>query len=67
MHLDVHQQTDDPTKFVLYEVYTDEEAFRGAHHETPHYDTWRAAAVDLVAAGGHTNIYCTPAFPEDIT
>jgi (4S)-4-hydroxy-5-phosphonooxypentane-2,3-dione isomerase len=37
---DVVQQTDDPTRFVLVEVYRDEAATK-AHKETAHYAKWR--------------------------
>jgi autoinducer 2-degrading protein len=42
---DVMQQRDDPTCFVLAEVYRDDTA-AAAHKETAHYAKWR----DLVAA-----------------
>jgi len=31
-----HQSIDDPTRFVLYEEYVDEEAFT-AHRQSPHF------------------------------
>lgn len=34
----VHQDLEDPTRFALYEVYTDHDAFE-AHRETPHFQT----------------------------
>ena len=37
---DVVQQTDDPTRFVLVEVYRDADA-PARHKETAHYQTWR--------------------------
>ena len=42
---DVIQQADDPTRFVLVEVYRDAEA-PARHKETAHYAKWR----DTVAA-----------------
>jgi autoinducer 2-degrading protein len=44
LRFDVLQQADDPQRFVLYEVYRDEEAGK-AHKQTAHYARWR----DLVA------------------
>jgi quinol monooxygenase YgiN len=45
---DVIQQTDDPTRFVLVEVYKTTEA-SGAHKETPHYRLWRDAVMKMMA------------------
>ena len=40
LRFDVIQQADDPTRFLLYEVYRDEEAAK-AHKQTAHYARWR--------------------------
>lgn len=45
---DVLEQKDDPTRFVLYEVYEDESAF-AAHQKTAHYLSWRDAVASLMA------------------
>lgn len=45
---DVLQQDDDPTRFVLYEAYWNEEA-AALHKETAHYATWRDTVVDMMA------------------
>ncbi len=45
---DVIQQIDDPTRFVLVEVYRDDEA-AAKHKETAHYLTWRDKAIDMMA------------------
>jgi autoinducer 2-degrading protein len=45
---DVIQQQDDPTKFVLVEVYKDADA-PAAHKETGHYLAWRDAVKDMMA------------------
>ena len=45
---DVLEQNDDPTRFVLYEVYEDEASFH-AHQKTPHYLAWRDAVAELMA------------------
>lgn len=34
----VHQALEDPTRFALYEIYTDHDAFE-AHRETLHFQT----------------------------
>jgi quinol monooxygenase YgiN len=45
---DVIQQEDDPTRFVLVEVYrTAEDPPR--HKETAHYATWRDSVADMMA------------------
>jgi (4S)-4-hydroxy-5-phosphonooxypentane-2,3-dione isomerase len=45
---DVVQRTDDPTRFVLVEVYYDEAATK-AHKETSHYAKWRDAVAPMMA------------------
>lgn len=45
---DVVQQRDDPTRFILVEVYRDEEA-PAKHKETPHYQTWRDTVAPMMA------------------
>ncbi len=46
---DVVQQSDDPTRFVLVEVYRDATA-NAAHKETEHYPIWRDAVASMMAA-----------------
>jgi len=45
---DVLQQQDDPTQFVLVEVYRDAKA-AAAHKETPHYPLWRDTVAPMMA------------------
>ncbi len=45
---DVIQQLDDPTRFILVEVYRSEAA-TAAHKETPHYQVWRDTVADMMA------------------
>jgi quinol monooxygenase YgiN len=45
---DVLQDGGEPTKFVLYEAYTDEQA-AAAHKATPHYLAWRETVADMMA------------------
>jgi autoinducer 2-degrading protein len=66
LRFDVHQSTDDPNRFVLYELYRDEAAFYEAHRSAPHYKQWRQVSEKCVNPGGHVNNFATPAFPEDI-
>ena len=45
---DVLQQSEDPTKFTLYEVYTDESALE-EHRQTAHYARWKSAVEPWMA------------------
>lgn len=45
---DVLQQQDDPTRFVLVEVYRDAEA-PARHKETAHYARWRDTVAEWMA------------------
>ena len=45
---DVVQSTEDPTRFVLVEVYRTPDA-PAAHKATAHYARWRDAVADLMA------------------
>jgi quinol monooxygenase YgiN len=45
---DVIQQQDDPSRFVLVEVYRSQEATL-AHKETPHYAVWRDTVAPMMA------------------
>jgi len=45
---DFFQETEDPTRFALVEVYRSREA-QAQHRETPHYKAWAAAVADWLA------------------
>jgi quinol monooxygenase YgiN len=60
---DLIQQVDDPTKFILVEVYKTAEAPR-AHKETAHYVRWRDAVAGMMAEPRQGIRYNT-IFPED--
>ena len=66
LRFDVHQQVDDPHRFVLHEIYTDERAFYEAHRSTVHHAGWREVAARCVVPGGHVNTFCRPMFPADV-
>jgi (4S)-4-hydroxy-5-phosphonooxypentane-2,3-dione isomerase len=58
---DVIQQQDDPTRFVLVEVYrTPEDPAR--HKETAHYAAWRDAVAEMLAES-RSSIKYSPVFP----
>jgi quinol monooxygenase YgiN len=48
VRFDVIQQTDNPTKFILVEIYRTADA-PGAHKETLHYKRWRDAVMQMMA------------------
>jgi len=60
---DVIQQQDDPTRFVLLEVYrTSEDPDK--HKETAHYQKWRDTVAEMMAEP-RTSIKYTNVFPDD--
>ncbi len=60
---DVVQQADDPTRFVLIEVYrTPQDPAR--HRETAHYQTWRDRVAEMMAEP-RTRVEYTHVFPPD--
>ena len=60
---DVVQQADDPTRFVLVEVYRTPEA-PAAHKETPHYRAWRDTVAQMMAEP-RSSVKFTNVFPGD--
>jgi autoinducer 2-degrading protein len=60
---DVVQQADDPTRFVLVEVYRDADA-PARHKETAHYAKWRDTVPALLAEP-RTSVRFTNLFPDD--
>lgn len=60
---DVIQQTDDPTKFILVEVYKTADA-PAAHKETAHYTRWRDAVAGMMVEP-RQGIKYTNIFPAD--
>ena len=60
---DVIQQADDPTRFILVEVYKTAEA-PAAHKETAHYLRWRDTVTEMMAEP-RQGIKYTNIFPTD--
>ena len=60
---DVIQQTDDPTRFILVEVYKSAEA-PAAHKATSHYARWRDTVAEMMAEP-RQGIKYTNLFPDD--
>lgn len=60
---DVVQQQDDPTRFVLVEVYRTDDA-PAAHKQTAHYQTWRDTVADMMASP-RSSTKLRNVFPDD--
>lgn len=60
---DVIRQIDDPTRFLLVEVYRDEKG-AAAHKETAHYATWRDTVADMMAEP-RQGVKYSNVFPDD--
>jgi len=60
---DVIQQNDDPTRFILVEVYRTPED-PGRHKETAHYQAWRDAAAEMMAEP-RTSVKYANLYPTD--
>lgn len=63
MRFDFLQQRDDPTKFMLYEVYRSEEAFK-AHQQTEHFKRWVEKGLPLLE-GARTRVVYQNIEPDD--
>ncbi|MGH8023314.1 MAG: putative quinol monooxygenase [Limisphaerales bacterium] len=63
LRFDVIQRQDDPSRFVLVEVYRDAAA-AAAHKETAHYPVWRDAVAAMMAEPRHS-VKFSKVFPED--
>ncbi len=60
---DVVQRQDDPSRFVLVEIYRDGGA-PAAHKETPHYQAWRDTVAPMMAEP-RTSLKFNNVFPPD--
>ena len=60
---DLIQQSDDPTRFVLVEVYRTADA-PAAHKETRHYQTWRDTVAPMMAEP-RSSVKFSNVFPGD--
>jgi quinol monooxygenase YgiN len=63
IRFDVLQQQDDPTRFVLVEVYRDADA-PAQHKETAHYSTWRDTVAAMMAMP-RSSVKFSPVFPGE--
>ena len=60
---DVVQQSEDPTRFSLWEVYHTEEAVL-AHKQTAHFAAWNEAVADMMAEP-RSRVWYKSVFPGD--
>ena len=60
---DVIQQRDDPTRFVLVEVYRSPDD-PARHKETAHYQTWRDTVAEMMAEP-RSSIKYANVFPDE--
>ena len=63
VRFDVVQQIDDPTRFVLIEIYRSVEA-TVSHKETAHYAVWRDAVAPMMAEP-RSSLKYSNVFPDD--
>jgi quinol monooxygenase YgiN len=63
LRFDVIQQEDDPTRFVLIEIYRTVEA-TVAHKASKHYATWQAVAEPMMA-GPRSRVRYSTVFPAE--
>ncbi len=63
IRFDLIQKIDDPTIFLLSEVYKNEEA-SAKHKETAHYAEWRDAVAPMMAENRYSIKY-SDIFPEE--
>jgi quinol monooxygenase YgiN len=62
---DVQQDREDPTRFVLVEIYRNAEA-PAAHKETAHYKAWRDTVADMMAEPRSSRKFVN-LYPDDAT
>ncbi len=63
VRFDVLQDREDPTRFVLVEIYRGPDA-AAAHKQTAHYAAWRDAVADLMAEQRRSSKYVNVS-PDD--
>jgi autoinducer 2-degrading protein len=66
LRFDVLRTRDDPNRFVLYELYSDEDAFFVGHRQAAHYPAWVQLCERCVPPGGRSNTYAVPAYPDGL-
>jgi len=64
LRFEVLQDSQDPNKVYLYEVYKDREAWEVAHRQAPHHLKWRSTVQDWFATEP-VRIESTPLYPPE--
>ncbi len=64
VRFDVVRRSDDPTRFLLFEVYRDDTDAPARHKETAHYHRWRKAVAGMMAEDRYSLKY-ESVFPVD--
>ena len=64
LRFDMHQSTEDPNTFHLYEVYENQEAHLELHRNAPHYVKWRETVQDMFD-GEPQRVSMNSVFPSD--
>jgi len=63
VRFDLIQESGDPTRFVLIEVYRNADG-AAAHKQTAHYQTWRDAVAGMMAEPRASKSYATVSPPS---
>ena len=63
VRFDLLENNEDPTRFVLYEVYRDDDA-PVKHRETAHYNTWVQKVTEMLVEP-RTRVFYRNVFPTD--
>jgi autoinducer 2-degrading protein len=66
LRFDVLRAKDDPHRFILYELYADEDAFFTGHRQAAHYPAWRELCDRCVQPSGRRNTYAVPDRPDEM-
>lgn len=64
LRFDVLRVEDEAGRFLLYEIYANEDAYRIAHRGGPNFADWRAAVEECLEPGGQENLHGRPVLPE---
>ncbi|SEB68194.1 Quinol monooxygenase YgiN [Paramicrobacterium humi] len=64
LRFEIHRSVESPERFMLYEIYRDDDAFYHEHRGAPHYPAWREVVERCVVPGSSSNTYARPVNPE---
>lgn len=66
LRFDILRVQSEANRFLLYELYADEDAFFVGHRQAAHYPQWSALCERCVQPGGRQNTYAVLAHPEEM-